>query len=507
MKPIRIFFFCLAVSMSNLVQAQDTLYIIKKGLVDFKQALTDIDSLSFVNSLYPTITIAIAKDSNFTLFSKALEMTGIESIIRNSPEEDETYTPNNCPWAAKTYNIKEEIPKYRKFGFTILLESDETLANYKDCPLCPSGIKTIDDLKNLAKYYYSINYEGLYSDGENVDDPKDSRNYLNRFVAYHCMNRTLTSTRFIDDFDTPNQVKTYDMYEFIEPMLANTLIKVKKERDQNNTFFFNMWDEVNTSTGIQLTKDINNDSRNGFYHAIDKPLVYSKKVNDYIASNRIRMDAASLFREFATNNLRGNNPTAQNGEGIAHRYIIPPGYCEDMQFSPATRMTYIGANGIYEDYQGDELYVEGKYDFTITTPPIPAGKYEVRFGYQPTGWRGYAQLYFDNANCGEPINFTLLQRDILLGIGNSSDSALHANGYMRGLASYKCFIALYYNPNTTAYGSGLSLRKIVGSFTFPEPGKHTLRIQNTGTSGGDVQFMLDYLEFVPVSILKNEGVD
>lgn len=496
------------------MKAQDTLYIMKKGIVDFKQAVIDIDSLSFVNALYPNITDAIAKDGNFTLFSMALEMTGITSEIRNSPEEDETYSPTNCPWAIKTYNIKEEIPKYRKMGFTILLESDETLANFKDCRLCPNGIKTINDLKNLAYYYYSSKYEGLFTDGENVDDPKDSRNYLNRFIAYHCLNRALTSSRFIDDFDTPNQNKTYDMYEFIQPMLSNTLIKVKKERDQNMTFFINMWDELNPSTGIQLTNDINNNTRNGYYHAINKPLVYSNKVNENIASNRIRMDAASLFPELATNNMRGNNPEAQNGEGLAHRYIIPPGYCEDLQFSPSTRMTYIGANGIYMDYQGDELYIEGNYDFTVTTPPIPAGIYEVRFGYQPTDWRGFAQMYLDGIMIGNPINFSLLGNNELIGWKppmsiekDINDSILHSRGYMRGPSCYKCTIPLYYDVNSTARSSIKTLRKIVGTFNFPNAGKHTLRIQNTSSTGGDVQFMFDFLEFVPISILPNEGVD
>jgi uncharacterized surface protein with fasciclin (FAS1) repeats len=460
----------------------------------------------------------IAQDPKFSLFSQAMQLTGYAKIMNEAKVEDESYDPKNCTWSIKTYNIKEEIPQHRKFGFTVLMESDSTLSNYKECPLCPDGIKTIDDLKLLAKYFYSRSYEGTFSDGVGVDDPTDPRNYLNRFVAYHCMNRTLASSRLINDYDTPTQIKTYDMYEFIETMLSNTLIKVKKDRNYTLTFFMDMWDESDVSTGVQLTKDIDNDAINGYYHEIDKPLVYSKNVVSNIASNRIRMEASSFFREFATNNMRGNNPTAENVVGKAHRYIIPDGYCEGLKCSATTRFTYLNANGIYEDWQGDEIYVEGTYNFSLVTSPIPAGTYEIRMSYQPTDWRGIAQLYWDSIPCGIPLNLALLANNAEVGWvkpgadsqdpeGYENDKMMHNRGYMKGACSYKCTIGLYYDPTLNARQSIKSLRRVLGTYTFDKASKHTFTVVGLGSTSGDIQFMLDYLEFVPTELLETEGIE
>jgi hypothetical protein len=517
MKLFKILTLCLLAGLANTIQAQDTLYILKKGVVEFKQALSDIDSLSFINSKNLSVVERLAQDKNFSLFSEALEATGYAGIIRTSPTEDKSYDPKDCIWAVKMYNIKEEIPTYRKFGFTLLMESDLTLANYKDCPLCPNGINNLNDLELLAKYWYSDTYQGLFADGVGVTDRKDSRNYLNRFVAYHILAQKLYSSRFIDDFDTPNQVKTFNLEEYKETLLQNSLLQIKKDRNYSLTSFLNLYDANVPTSGVKIA-GVTMIGSNGYGYEIDKPMVYSRRVYEYLSSIRLRMDVASFFHEFASNNMRGNNPTAVNVAGKAHRYIIPAGYCDNLSFSPTTRMTYLNANGIYEDFEGDELYIEGTYDFSITTLPIPAGTYEVRFGYQPTDWRGSAQMYLDGAPSGPPVNFSLLANNAAIGwvipgadindpLGYANDSLLHTRGYMKGPSSFKCSIGLYYDPTKTARQSIKTLRKIVGTYTFTEPGKHTIRIQNTGSSGGDVQFMLDYFEFVPVSILKKEGVD
>ncbi len=517
MKSFRILVFCLLAVFSNLIQAQDTLYIVKKGVVDFKQALSDIDSLSFINSHNPNLVERLAQNANFSLFSKALEATGYADLIRNAPTEDKSYDPKNCTWYPKTYNIKEEIPTYRKFGFTLLMESDLTLANYKECPLCPNGVHNLDELELMAKYWYCNTEQGLYSDGIGVSDRKDARNYLNRFVAYHILAQKLYISRFIDDFDTPNQIKTYDLEEYKETLLQNSLLQIKIDRNYTMTSFMNRYDATDLNTAVKMTGS-SLVGYNGYGYEIDKPMVYSRRVCEYLSSIRLRMDVSSFFHEFASNNMRGNNPTAVNVAGKAHRYILPAGYCDNLISSPVTRVTYLNANGIYEDYQGDELYIEGTYDFTITTLPIPAGNYEVRFGYQPTDWRGSAQMYLDGSPCGTAVNFSLLANNAAIGWvapgsnindpqGYANDSLLRSRGYMKGPSSFKCSIGLYYDPNKTARQSVKTLRKIVGTFTFTEPGKHTIRIQSTGSTGSDVQFMLDYFEFVPVSILKNEGVD
>lgn len=517
MKQTYLLIWCLLAFFLTKLNAQDTLYVMKKGSIEFRHALSDIDSLSFINSFNPNLLERLAKDKRFSLFNQALLATGYADLIANTPKQDTSYDYRNCPWAVKTYNIKEEIPQKRWFGYTILMESDSTLANYKTCPLCPNGIINLNDFKLMANYWYSTTYQGIYSDGEGIADYKDPRNYLNRYVAYHILDSKLFLSRFINDFDIPNQIKTFNLDEYKATLLNHSLLQVKKVRTPAQTNLLNLYDANDPNVAVHFT-GVTLFGYNGFGYGVDKPLVFSRQVKDYLSSIRLRMDVASFFKEFASNNMRGNNPNGENVVGKAHRYIIPPGYCENMSFSPATRMTYLNANGAYEDYEGDEFYVEGKYDFTITTLPIPAGTYEVRFGYQPTSWRGSAQMYLDSIPCGPPVNFALLATSPSIGwvlpgsnmndpLGYANDTLLRSRGYMKGPSSFKCTIGLYYDPTKTARQSNSTLRKIVGTYTFPEPRTHTLRIQNTGTAGGDPQFMLDYLEFVPVSILKNEGVD
>lgn len=517
MKRICLLLVSLLVLISIRLQAQDSLYVMKKGVIDFRHALSDIDSLSFLNSFNPSLLERLAKDNRFSLFNQALKETGYADMISNTPKQDTTYDYTKCPWSLKTFNIKEEYPLKRWFGFTLLMESDSVLANYKDCPLCPNGIRSLDELELMAKYWYSTAFKGIYSDGETVTNRKDSTNYLNRYIAYHVLDSKLFLSRFINDFDTPNQYKTFDLDEYKETMLKNTLIQVKKMRNPalSNLLNCNPANDLNAAvhfSGMTLF------GFNGFCHGLDKPLVYSREVNDYLSSIRLRMDAASFMKEFANNNMRGNNPTAENVVGKAHRYVIPSGYCDNLRYTATTRMTYLNANGIYLDYEGDELYVEGAYDFTITTLPIPAGTYEIRFGYQPTSWRGNAQMYVDDIPAGGPVNFALLANNPLIGweapgsktsdpLGYANDSVLRSRGYMKGPSSYHCSIALYYDPNLSARKSINVLRKIVGTYTFAQPGKHTIRIQCLGSSVGDVQFMLDYFEFVPLEALKNEGID
>ncbi|HPH58070.1 MAG TPA: fasciclin domain-containing protein, partial [Bacteroidales bacterium] len=180
------------------------------------------------------VSSKLMHDPKFSLFAKAFELTGYRFIMDEAPIEDLTYDPKNYTPSGFRHTVLEELPKYRKFGYTILAESDSTLANYTDCPKLPNGVKTLEDLYTLAEYFYSSKPGniGLFSDGDEVkDDYTDKRNYLNRYIAYHCMTRTLLSSRFIKDYDTPHHFKIYDMYEYIETMLEDRLLEVKIDRN------------------------------------------------------------------------------------------------------------------------------------------------------------------------------------------------------------------------------------------------------------------------------------
>src|SRR5690606_9585406 len=111
--------------------------------------------------------------------------------------------------------------------------------------------------------------------------------------------------------------------------------------------------------------------------------------------------------------------------------------------SSSTEVHYFNADDRFMDYQGDEMFLLGLYDFDITTITIPPGTYEVRFGYQPTGGRGVAQLYWDGVPTGIPLDLRLSATDPDIGYilpgtdsrdpeGFEIDKAMRNRGYMKG---------------------------------------------------------------------------
>lgn len=460
------------------------------------------------------------EDSRFSIYAQALQQTGIADIINLTPHEDESFDPDFKQWTIMNHTVPEEYPKSRKIGFTIIAPSDESLANYTECPAAPNGVKSLDDLKKVAEYYYSK----VFPDGAGVTDLKNKKNYLNRFIAYHCFDRTLLSSRFIKDYDTPHHFKTYDMFEYIETMLENSLLEVQIKRGYSalNAEFGLINSMSDASKAVLFTNYTNKPdggALNGYYHEITKPVIYSNELIADISSKRLRLEASSFFPEIATNNMRGNNPTAVAAvPGKTHAYLLPRGYLEGFVASENTRLTYIGACEAYEDFQGDEIYLIGTYNFTLTTCPIPAGTYEIRMGYQPTAYRGIAQLYWDSVPCGIPLNLSLFATDPEIGYvapgsnqedrdGFENDKMMHNRGYMKGPSSYFCVGHWYGYNAATARLSSQSLRRVLGTYTFSETKKHKFTVISLGSTSNSTQFMLDYLEFCPTELLETEGID
>ena len=91
-----------------------------------------------------------------------------------------------------------------------------------------------------------------------------------------------------------------------------------------------------------------------------------------------------------------------------YRNALPPGYLDRFKCTEQTVLCYSSANDKLMNYMGDEFFIVVKnaklYDFDVITPPVPAGTYEVRFGYQSNGRRGVAQFYVDGYPCGVPVN-------------------------------------------------------------------------------------------------------
>jgi len=329
------------------------------------------------------------------------------------------------------------------------------------------------------------------------------------------INKELSYTKFILDYDAPHMSKVIDMYEYIEPMCANTLIEVKIQRTTGEANLFN-YNSV-TREAIRLVPgNFDNDASNGVYHEIDNMLVYSSAVDSELSSKRLRFDVASFFSELTNNNMRGR-PSDKPGINL-YRNAIPPGYLE--RFRTNNDQTVICLSAAHDhlmNYQGDEFFLTvplGKlYDFVMITPPVPAGTYEIRFGYQANGRRGVAQFYVDGIPAGVPVNLNNAGSNVAIGYlrpgddpldpqGFENDKMMRNRGYMKGPNSFKSPSEAWYSGSSARF-NGSNLRKILGTYNFREAGHHEIMVK--GLSSG--QFQIDFLEFVPTSVLEFEDIN
>jgi len=444
------------------------------------------------------IVDVISKDSRYSLFYKALIATGLADSLLSIKDDSYDATPYLSEEKIVGHK-KMYVPRFRKYGYTLFMESDATLAKYG-----------ITDLASMASKAAEI-YDQVYPEDKNVSNILNRSNSLNRFIAYHILTRQLDVSKLIDAYDSPHMLKTVDMYEYVETMCPNTLIEVSKIRSLNITNQLNRVPE--TGEAVHIASNYNMQASNGVYHEVDKLLVYDRDVDAMLSSKRLRFDAACFFDEFANNNLRGLGMTYFTTYNTG--FYLPKGYMNRLSCSDQTSVNYLTCFEAYLDYQGDEIWLSasaGKlYDFTLTTPPVPAGTYEVRLGYQPTVNRGVAQVYFDSEPAGLPVNFMNLADNVAIGwkepgsekddpYGYQNDKMLRNRSYMKGPASFTVPNKQWYTG--PARISKNYLRKILGTFTFDKAGTHNITIK--GLSNGE--FMLDFIEYIPTSSIEGEDV-
>ena len=85
--------------------------------------------------------------------------------------------------------------------------------------------------------------------------------------------------------------------------------------------------------------------------------------------------------------------------------------------------------------------------------------------------------------------------------GYENDKMMRNRGYMKGPASYKVPVSGWTYGENARYSVDV-LRRIMGTFTWNTAGSHKFSVK--ALSGGE--FMFDYLEFVPTSVLETEDI-
>jgi uncharacterized surface protein with fasciclin (FAS1) repeats len=428
----------------------------------------------------------IATDPRISLFSEALHLTRLDDSMNLI--KDENYKERKIVTVVDTGDSGHNwiTPPFLKYGYTAFVESDSTYAE--------NGIFNLDDLK---KYAASV-YDKMYPQDRNITDPTNRRNSLNRFIAYHLMDRMQAANEFI----YPNMIKCFIprtiLYEYMESMCPNTLIVVQNgvTGAENGKIFFN---RRKSGWGIQILSS-NNTSLNGVYHEIDQIMVYDETMETDVLNRKLRIDAGSIFPELATNKLRLMNYCM---------YTLPPGYLKNLTCAEGTEVFY-KVNAAWANIGNDEFIIGNRYDFTMRIPPIPAGTYEVRFRYNEAGsQRGVAQVYFDGEPCGIPMDLRIAANNPKIGYiadsqtddnGIENDKMMRNRGWMKDINT--AYISSY---SGIARNSAACIRKILVTKTFDKTEPHYLRIKVVEERVA--AFQVDYLEFVPTQFLENEGRD
>ena len=469
-----------------------------------------------------------------SIFSEAVLATGLDALL-DIYEIAPNYEGEQSPkMYVQGQGDNALSPAELRQKYTLLVEPDHVLRDKNNNHL-GIEINDVDDLYTLAKEFYG---------DEAPNDYSDPNNALYKFVAYHILDRMLLYTGGAGGFIMENYFNDnsgfssetnlpvkFDRYDYFETMLPYTMVKVtrpfslpdgaelKRELVLNfaqdgGTRCINPKMEKYINVVIIEEPEIENfedKALNGAVHTLNKILIYDEdEMAGNILNERMRWDTSSLFPEWTNNSVRwednSNRTCTYIPDGYSKRLVVNgvPDNTAIFYLKPHT--THLGG---YTNYHGDEMLAVGLYDFEYRIPYVPAGSYEIRFGYCVSTLRAITQFYFDGKVCGIPVDLSISGTNPIIGWFDEdgmskdeileNDKSMRNHGYMKGPAS--CI--LQKDGEKSMRASEMAIRKIVGTFKI-DKGDHWLRFKNvTGSGNKDREFNQDYLELVPTSVISN----
>lgn len=416
----------------------------------------------------------LSAHGSFDIWARIYEASGLDAGM--NALYDESYVPMEGSAFEKC-----------KLGWTMFCEPDSVLL--------AEGLRLSGDtlvaVETFARRWYGNEELGNY---------RHESNPLNKFVAYHILNRQMSTSSFIyTGFTTAASYKTKS-YEYYETMLRHRLMEIKAG---------NLINTQKDGRSVTLDEASSNiDVANGFIHSLENLLVYDEEimVSD-VLHKRIRFDFYSIPPQLTNNNIRwqllGSTGTTVSSD-----------FCgEYFWYNTGSTLT-LWASDDWTNYQADEMLISGPmYDFKLRMLPVPPGNYEIRLGYRAEAWRGIAQLFIDGQIAGIPVDLTIgyngAQNDPRIGYvhdedtrdnGVENDKIMRNHGYMKAPNS----IYTGQEGGKTLRDMSACLRIIIGQYSFDEYGPHEFRAKNMDDKGGGREFHADYLEYIPVDMLRDE---
>ena len=435
---------------------------------------------------HPALRIpeVLGKQAGFTIFTRALEETGLDEVLKEEYRVDQYGNPVTYYMADGTHSDAVAhglnslyYPRECKKMFTLFAESDEVFA--------AAGINSFEDLvkycndtyKNAAVWYDYLNDNGIsVSTGS---DYTNEFNTLHMFVAYHILKAGMAVDRIVYEYSLSNEnwnyAFGYEPQDYFETLLPHTLMKFweldpKVKRDlrinryiMNNTLTDQLAcfgsDAMHTEIfpGVKVLRSGSVSSLNGYIHRIDKPLVYDQNAANALVE-RLRFDTSTFLTELINNGIRFATPaevSSMNGGGNGNRVAFPLDFFDNIHCYNSGTVLRFCVQGAWRAHESDQMQGWGSYDFAIKLPPVPkTDQYEIRIFYPPMARGGLMQFYIGEdtyelsrmKNIGLPFDARLdPQTEPSIGwtlstdeddYGVQTDKDMRIRGYMRGPASF-----------------------------------------------------------------------
>lgn len=516
-----------------------------------------IDKLFYRSTNY--IIDEMENMGNYSIWCDALKQTGLDEVMK------EHIRTNGISWFTIDPETKypfAEYPTSCKVGFTVFAETDKVLQDH--------GINNWQELAAKANEWYKdcATWYSYLEDHPEIKistgtDYTNQWNTLNMFLRYHILNYSLSMDKLVYSY---NELEYVDVYEYVRTLLPYTMFKLTGEKDHGTVS--NIWinrvltNPTLTSTpgansrsayeeayknsvkenGIQVggSTVLSRQASNGWIHPINDILRYEAKVPNEVLNERMRFEFMSLLDEGMTNQFRGysyldfSSRFGRNDKKIG-AIRFPEGYFENMVIynGESSRIYYLAKdeaktlnNGYnpdnrdcWLDYQGDELFVRGAYDFAIKLPPVPKdGTYELRFGYVITGKRTMVQFFMGHSSdrskmttCDIPLDQRVPMESSTIGwtdpdkdgdLGAATDKSMHNRGWMRGpnyFSNYKKGVEGTARTTTRQP----HVRRVVTKQFFKQGEDNWFRCKTAMPEDTEAEFELDYIEIVPVSVYNH----
>ena len=495
----------------------------------------------------------------YNIWCDALKQTGLDEVMK------EHIRTNGISWFTIDPETKypfAEYPTSCKVGFTVFAETDKVLQNKGITNWKELAAKANEWYKDCASWYSYLedHPEIKISTGT---DYTNQWNTLNMFLRYHILKYSLSMDKLVYSY---NELEYADVYEYVRTLLPYTMFKLTgvKENGAVGSIYINriLNNPTLTSTpgansksayeeaykhpkynGIKVAGGsvLSRQASNGWIHPIDDILCYEAKVPNEVLNERMRFEFMSLLDESMTNQFRGYSYLDFSSRfGRSDKKIgairFPEGYFENMVIynGESSRIYYLAKdeaktlnNGFnpgnwdcWLDYQGDELFVRGAYDFAIKLPPVPKdGTYELRFGYVITGARTMVQFSLGHSSdrskmttCDIPLDQRVGIESSTIGwtdpdkngdLGAATDKSMHNRGWMRGPNYFSNFKKGAEGTARTNISRQPHIRRVVTKQFFKQGEDNWFRCKTAMPDDTEAEFELDYIEIVPVSVYNH----